>query len=214
MDEGRTVISRRFLLGAMAAIPALPAAALVAPARSLGAGIGERPGDLAQGDPNAPVTLIEYFSLTCPHCQWFHQNIYDRLKPDYVDAGRLRYVARDFPLNAPALHAAILAHCAGRERYFTFVDVLFQTFDDWARSSRYMDELVQLGELGGVSRERFEDCLADKDLEDSIFRSMGMAQDEHDVSSTPTIVVNGEKYDGKMTYEALTRHIDRLLQGS
>ena len=125
------MISRRFLLGSMAAVPL---ASVLMPLPGTAAGIGEKPGDLALGDPDAPVTVIEFFSLTCPACRRFHMNIYNRLKPDYVDAGKVRFVARDFPLNAPALQAAVLAHCAGRDRYFAFVDVLFQTFDDWAGS--------------------------------------------------------------------------------
>ena len=155
--------------------------------------------------------MIEFFSLTCPSCERFHKNVYNRLKPDYVDTGRVRFIARDFPLNAPALQAAVLAHCAGPDRYYTFIDVLFQTFDDWAGSGDYTDKLAQIGELGGVSRDRFADCLADTDLENKIFQSIADGQAEYDVSGTPTLVVNGEKYDGKMTFDALARHIDRLL---
>ena len=205
------MISRRFFIGAVAA---LPAASVLVPLPGIAAGIGEKPGDLALGDPDAPVTVIEYFSLTCPACRWFHQNIFDPLKRDYVDAGTVRFVARDFPLNMPAVQAAILAHCAGRDRYFTFVDVLFQTFDDWASSRDYTEKLAQIGELGGVSRNRFEDCLADTNLENSIFQSMASAQAEYDVDSTPTVIVNGERYEGKMSFEAFARHIDRLASGS
>ena len=205
------MISRRFFIGAVAAIPV---ATVLAPLPGIAAGIGEKPGDLALGDPDAPVTVIEYFSLTCPACRWFHQNIFDPLKRDYVDAGTVRFVARDFPLNMPAVQAAILAHCAGRDRYFTFVDVLFQTFDDWASSRDYTEKLAQIGELGGVSRDRFEDCLADTNLESSIFQLMASAQAEYDVDSTPTVIVNGERYEGKMSFEAFARHIDRLASGS
>ena len=168
---------------------------------------------MAVGAPDAPVTLIEFFSLTCPHCEWFHKNIYNRLKSDYVDTGKVRFVARDFPLNAPALQAAVLAHCAGRDRYFAFVDVLFQTFDDWAGSGQYTEKLAQIGELGGVSRDRFDECLADSDLENAIFQSIASAQAEYEVDSTPTLVVNGEKYEGRMTFEAFAAHIDRLISG-
>ena len=205
------MISRRFFIGAVATVPAVVA---LAPLPSAAAGIGEKPGDLALGDPDAPVTVIEYFSLTCPACRDFHQNIYDPLKRDHVDAGKVRFVARDFPLNAPALEAAVLAHCAGRDRYFAFIDVLFQTFDDWASSRDYTEKLAQIGELGGVSRDRFEVCLADKGLENAIFQSKADGHDEYDVSGTPTLVVNGEKYEGKMSFEALARQIDRLVSGS
>ncbi len=205
------MISRRFLLGSMAAVPL---ASVLMPLPGTAAGIGEKPGDLALGDPDAPVTVIEFFSLTCPACRRFHMNIYNRLKPDYVDAGKVRFVARDFPLNAPALQAAVLAHCAGRDRYFAFVDVLFQTFDDWAASGAYTEKLAQIGELGGVSRDRFDACLADQDLENSIFQSIASAQAEYEVDSTPTVIVNGEKYEGRMTFEAFAAHIDRLISGS
>ena len=206
------MISRRFLVGAMAAVPAAAALAPLVPARA--AGIGERPGDMAVGAPDAPVTVIEFFSLTCPSCERFHKQVYNRLKPEYVDAGKVRFVARDFPLNAPALQAAVLAHCAGRERYFTFIDVLFQTFDDWASSRDFTDKLGQIGELGGVSRDRFADCLGDQGLENSIFQSIADGQAEYGVSGTPTLVVNGEAYDGQMSFDALSEHIDRLLAGS
>jgi protein-disulfide isomerase len=186
----------------------------LAPLPGTAAGIGEKPGDLALGDPDAPVTVIEFFSLTCPACQRFHKNIYTRLKPDYVDTGKVRFVARDFPLNAPALQATVLAHCAGRDRYFAFVDVLFETFDDWATSCDYTDKLAQIGELGGVSRDRFDACLADQDLENAIFQSIQSAQAEYEVSSTPTVIVNGEKYEGSMNFDALAAHIDRLISGS
>ena len=206
------MISRRFLVGAMAAVPAAAALAPLVPARA--AGIGEKPGDMAVGAPDAPVTVIEFLSLTCPSCERFHKQVYNRLKPEYVDAGKVRFVARDFPLNAPALQAAVLAHCAGPERYFTFIDVLFQTFDDWAGSRDFTDKLGQIGELGGVSRDQFADCLADQGLENSIFQSIADGQAEYGVSGTPTLVVNGEKYDGQMSFDALTKHIDRLLAGS
>jgi protein-disulfide isomerase len=205
------MISRRFLLGSMAAVPL---ASVLMPLPGTAAGIGEKPGDLALGDPDAPVTVIEFFSLTCPACRRFHMNIYNRLKPDYVDTGKVRFVARDFPLNAPALQAAVLAHCAGRDRYFAFVDVLFQTFDDWAASGAYTEKLAQIGELGGVSRDRFDACLADQELENSIFQSIASAQAEYEVDSTPTVIVNGEKYEGRMTFEAFAAHIDRLISGS
>ncbi|MDE0391649.1 MAG: DsbA family protein [Rhodospirillales bacterium] len=205
------MISRRFFIGTAAAVPAV---AMLAPLPGAAAGIGERPGDLALGDPDAPVTVIEYLSLTCPHCRWFHQNIFEPLKRDYVDTGKVRFVARDFPLNMPAVQATILAHCAGRDRYFAFVDVLFATFDDWASSRDYTDKLAQIGELGGVSRDRFDACLADTDLENAIFQSMASAQAEYDVSSTPTLIVNGERYEGKMSFEAFAQHIDRLAAGS
>ena len=206
------MISRRFLIGGMAAIPAV---AMLGPVpRASAAGIGERPGDMAIGDPDAPVTVIEYLSLTCPACRHFHQNVFNRLEPDYVDTGKVRFVMRDFPGNAPAVMAAVLARCAGPARYFAFIHVLFETFDEWASSHDYPEVLAQIGELGGVSRDRYADCLADKDLEDTIFGGMEAGMAEYDVSGTPTLIVNGEKYEGSKRYETIAEHLDRLLSGS
>ncbi len=204
------MISRRSMIMALAAV----AAAALPPLRTARAGIGEKPGDRALGEPDASVTLIEYISLTCPHCRWFHQNVYPKIKSGYVDTGKVRYVIRDFPLNGPAVDAAKLARCAGPDRYFAFVDVLFQTFDEWTRSSDYRKKLAQIGELGGVSRDRFEACLADRALDDQVFGSMQEAQLEHDVSGTPTLIINGEKYEDSMRFDALAEHLDRLLSGS
>ncbi len=204
-------MTRRFLVGAIAAGSA---AAMLGWRQRAVAGIGEKPGDRALGDPNARVTVIEYFSLTCPHCRWFHRNIFARLKADYVDTGKVRFVARDFPLNAPALHAAMLAHCAGDGRYFTFIHVLFETFDDWTTAYNYPDALARLGELGGVTRDRFQACLADKALEERILQSIADARAEYGVNGTPTVIVNGQRYEGKMSFEAFAKHLDRLLSAS
>lgn len=205
------MISRRFMIQALAVTAA---GALLPGFPRTHAGIGEEPGDMALGQAGAPVTLIEYVSLTCPHCRWFHENVYPKLKADYVDTGKVRYVVRDFPLDWPAVQAAILARCAGPDRYFAFVDVLFQTFDEWTRAADHLKQLTQIGELGGLSRERFEACRADKDLEDGIFRSIQEAQAEYDVSGTPTLIVDGEKYEGSMRFDALAEYLDRLLPGS
>ena len=205
------MITRRRLV---AAIGAVPASVVLKPARSSAAGIGEKPDDKALGDPNAQVTFIEYFSLTCPHCRWFHENIFNRLKTGYIDSGKVRFVARDFPLDVRALHAAVLAHCAGEERYFAFVHLLFETFDDWTSARDYTDALVRLGKLGGLSRKRFEACLADKSLEKKILRSIADARAEYGVNSTPTVIVNGKKYSGEMRFEALAKHLDSLVARS
>lgn len=203
------MISRRFAIRALA----VAAAGALLPGFPR-AGVGEEPGDMALGEAGAPVTLIEYVSLTCPHCRWFHENVYPELKADYVETGKVRYVVRDFPLDWPAVQAAILARCAGPDRYFAFVDVLFQTFDEWTRSADHLKQLTQIGELGGLSRERFEACLADKDIEDRIFRSIQEAQAAYDVSGTPTLIVDGEKYEGSLRFDALAEYLDRLLPGS
>ena len=178
------------------------------------AGTGEKPGDMAIGAPDAPITVIEYFSLTCPHCRSFHVDTYPQLKTDYVDTGKVRFIARDFPLNRPALHAAMLARCAGEERYFAFIETLFHTFDNWTRSANYVEALSQLAQLGGISDENFRACINDNELEAQILTSMLEAQEEYDVSSTPTFIVNGKKHEGALRMGAFAKVLDRLLPES
>lgn len=171
----------------------------------------EKPGDMALGSPDAPVTVIEYFSLTCPHCRAFHAETYPEFKANYVDTGKVRFVARDFPLNRPALHAAMLAHCAGPDHYFAFVDALFDNFDSWTRSANYLDALSGIAQLGGVSDEKFRSCINDQELETQVLNSILEAQEDYDVGSTPTFIINGKKYEGGMRFSAFAEILDRLL---
>jgi protein-disulfide isomerase len=172
------------------------------------------PSEQAMGDPDAPVTLIEYASLTCPHCAQFHIEVLPDLKERYISAGKVRLIYRDFPLDQQALTAAALAHCAGPDRYFGFLDVLFETQSSWARADDYLGALKKLGKLGGMSDEQIDQCLADQELMDGIMQTRLDGQNEHQVSSTPTLVVNGEVYPGSRSIEALSEVIDPLLDGS
>ena len=169
------------------------------------------PGERTLGDPNAPVTVIEYASLTCPHCAHFHNEVLPDLKERYIETGKVRLVYRDFPLDERALMAAALAHCAGPDRYFGFLDVLFQTQSGWARADDYIGALKKLGKLGGMSDEQMDACLADQELTDGILQSRLDGQNEHQVSSTPTLVINGEVYPGAREIDELSAVIDPLV---
>ncbi|MGI9508462.1 MAG: DsbA family protein [Geminicoccaceae bacterium] len=168
----------------------------------------------AIGDPDAPVTIIEYSSLTCPHCASFHNEILPELKERYVETGKVRMVFRDFPLNEPAVEAAVLAHCAGPDRYVGFLDVLFQTQASWASASDPRTALKQLGKLGGLSDDEMDACFADESMVDGVLQSRLVGQNEHDVQSTPTFVINGETHAGSRAIEDFAEIIDPLLGGS
>ena len=168
-------------------------------------------GDMTLGAKNAPVTVIEYASMTCPHCARFHLGPFQELKSKYIDTGKVRFIARDFPLNRPALDAAVLAHCAGPERYFAFIETLFNTFDNWTRAADYLSALGQIGQLGGISEGQFQACLGNRNLETRILSSIRDGQENYDIKSTPSFVINGNTYDGSMRYSAFAKTLDQYL---
>lgn len=148
------------------------------------------------GDPAAPVEIIEYASLTCPHCAAFHTETLPALKERYIDTGKAKLVMRDFPLDQSALLASALAHCAGPDRYFAFIDALFSSQSRWARAADPEEALLQLAQLGGMPRDKAEACLADEALMDAILQVRLDGQNEYAINSTPSFVVNGEKLTG------------------
>jgi len=172
------------------------------------------PQEQILGDPQAPVTIIEYASLTCPHCAQFHTEVLPELKERYIVPGKVRLIYRDFPLDQRALAAAALAHCAGPDRYFSFLDVLFQTQASWAQADDHVAALKRLGKLGGLSEAQIDACLADEDLTDGILRVRLEGQDQHQVASTPTLVIDGKTYAGSRDIEELGAVIEPLIGGS
>ena len=172
------------------------------------------PREQILGDPQAPVTIIEYASLTCPHCAQFHTEVLPELKERYIAPGKVRVIYRDFPLDQKALSAAALAHCAGPDRYFSFLDVLFQTQASWAQADDHIAALKRLGKLGGLSEEQMDACLADEELADGILRTRLEGQNQHQIGSTPTLVIDGKTYAGSRDIEELETLIDPLIGGS
>jgi protein-disulfide isomerase len=173
---------------------------------------GESPavsaGPQSLGDPSAPVTIIEYASLSCPHCASFHEERLPWLKKTYIDTGRVRLEFRDFPLNAPALWAAMLAHCAGKDHYFAYLDLLFARQDRWVSGDQVQPRLKRIAQQAGMSGADFDACMADQPLQDQIIKSRADAIDEYGVNSTPTFVIDGEVINGVPSEADLTRRIE------
>ncbi len=168
----------------------------------------------AIGNDDAPVTIIEYSSLTCPHCASFHNEVLPDLKKKYIETGKVRMIFRDFPLNEPAVDAAVLAHCSGPDRYVGFLDVLFQTQASWASSPDPREALKQLGKLGGLDESQMDSCFNDESMVDGVLQSRLEGQNEHKVQSTPTFVINGETHAGNRTIDEFADIIDPLVGGS
>lgn len=168
-------------------------------------------GDYYMGNEYAPVLMIEYASLSCPHCAHFHQAVLDDLIVSHINTDKVRYIYRDFPLNAPALDATKLSMCADKDKYFNFLKVLFKSQENWMMADDYKAVLKSIGKLGGVSEDEFDKCLADKEVESRILSVKKDAIDVLGVDSTPTIFINGIEYEGEHTHEAVAKYIDSLL---
>lgn len=160
-------------------------------------------GDQSLGDPDAPVTVIEYASMTCSHCRAFEQTVFDRFIADYVDSGRVRFIFREFPLDPVATAAAALARCApGDNGFFGMVDLLFETQPTWINADDRAAALLTLATQAGFTQESFEACLANQDILDGIAWNYERGT-ELGVNATPTFFVNGEKHTGELTLEQL-----------
>ncbi len=149
--------------------------------------------DRILGDPNAPVEIVEYSSLTCPHCRNFHLNVLPKIKKKYIDSGKVKLIYRDFPFDRLGLIAAVLARCAPPIRYFQFLDVLFQNQERWSQDSDPGAALVRIGKLGGLSEDDFKACMANKELVDGLIQVRLDANKRFDVTATPTFIINGDK---------------------
>jgi len=163
------------------------------------------------GDPDAPVTIIEYSSLTCPHCAAFHTNTLPAIKERFIETGQAKLVYRDFPLDQNALNAAVIAHCAGEDRYFAFLEAMFASQDRWARSSNPTESLVQLAGLGGMPREQAEACLADDAMLDAVLQMRLDGQAEFDIASTPSFIINGQMVSGNRSVDEFATVIEAAL---
>ena len=168
--------------------------------------------DMVIGDAAAPITIIEFASMTCPHCARFHSDTLPALTRDYLDTGKARLVFRDFPLDGLALAAAQLARCAGESRYFAFIEVLFREQQTWATATDPVAALGRIARLGGLSAERFSACLEDDELTRGILEQRSSALSEYDIQSTPSFIINGEKHVGALSADNLDAVLQPLLR--
>ncbi len=166
--------------------------------------------DMALGNADAPVTIVEYASMTCPHCAHFHEATLPELKTKYIDTGKARLILREFPFDPRAEAGFMLARCSG-DKYFPMVDVLFKQQRTWATAENARDALLQISRLAGFTQESFEACLTDQKLLDDIRAVRTRGMDEFKVDSTPTFFINGKQYKGAMSIEEMSAVIDSML---
>lgn len=158
-------------------------------------------GDLVLGDESAPVAIIEYASMTCPHCANFHGTTFKEIKSRFVDTGKAKMIFREFPFDQVGLQAAMLVRCGGPDKAFALLDVLFSQQANWSRAPDYLDQLAKIAGLAGIGRAKFNACLQNQDLANHIIQSRKVAQDKYNVDSTPSFVIDEKKYSGALGIE-------------
>ena len=208
------MINRRSILLAGAAVAGLGLAPALAEAPAKPVVLAElltppALGDMALGaDAGAKVTIVEYASATCPHCAAFHKDVWPKLKADYIDNKKIRFIFREFPLNDPALAAFMIARAAPKESYFPLIDVFFDTLQTWAQDPA--TGLLNIAKQAGFTQEKFDATLRDEKLAKGIMeiRDGGV---KFGVQGTPTFYVNDKQLDGEVTYDTLKAEIDKLL---
>lgn len=168
-------------------------------------------GERFIGDVNAPVTMIEYASFTCPHCASFHKDVLPQIKKEYVDTGKVKVIFRDFPFERVGATAAMLSRCVDASRYYGFSDLLMKQQENWSHAANPMEGLFKLAKLAGLSQEKIEACLANEKMLDQIVAVRKEAMDTHGFNSTPSFLINGEKLVGASDFGAFKSVIDSKL---
>jgi len=162
------------------------------------------------GEANAPVTIVEYASMTCSHCATFHTETLPAIKEKYVDTGKARIIFREFPFDPRAEAGFMLARCAD-DKYFAMVDVLFKQQRNWAGVDNAREALLQIARLAGFSQEKFEACLTDQKLLDDVRAVRTRGANDFGIDATPTFFINGNKYAGALRVAEMSAIIDSLL---
>ncbi len=189
-----------------------PVAVQAAPPSNAGALETPNPmGEIVLGEADAPVTIVEYSSLTCPHCGAFHRDTLPKLKAQYIDQGLVKIYFRPFPFDPYATAGAMLAQCVAPKAQVGFLDILFKRQMQWIQSEQPMDALLAIARQAGLSEADFVVCLKDEGKLDAIRQMQAAAADELGVRSTPTFFINGEKLEGNRGLDAFDKIIKPLL---
>jgi protein-disulfide isomerase len=167
--------------------------------------------DVVMGSPTAPVTIIEYASMTCPHCAHFAVETFPKLKEKYIDTGKAKYIMREYPLDGLAAAAFMLARCAGPDKYYPMIETLFAQQQKWAVKEP-LPPLLAIAKQAGFTQQSFEACINDKELLGKIQQVRNRGQQKFKVDATPTFYINGERFSGALSIEDLDKAITPLLK--
>jgi protein-disulfide isomerase len=216
------IITRRAFTAALS-LTGLAALAGFSPLRLIGQAMAQSATDVAKpvslpdmalGPASAAVTITEFASMTCPHCAAFNKDVFPKIKAEYVDPGKVRYVFREFPLDIKAAAGSMLARCIAKDdagKYFAVIDMLFKQQDDWVMKNT-AETLTRIGKQAGLSQEAVEACLKDQALLDKIAADQKYAGEVLKVDSTPTFFINGDRIKGEASFEVFDKRIKSLLK--
>jgi protein-disulfide isomerase len=216
------IITRRAFTAALsltglAALAGLSPLRLIADAMAQSASDVAKPvslPDMALGPANASVTITEYASMTCPHCAAFSAEVFPKIKSEYIDTGKIRYIFREFPLDIKAAAGSMLSRCIAKDdagKYFAVTDLLFKQQADWVMKNT-TETLIRIGKQAGLTQQAVEDCLKDQALLDKIAADQKYASEVLKVDSTPTFFINGEKIKGETSFEEFDKRIKALMK--
>jgi protein-disulfide isomerase len=213
----RRAVNAVLAMGGLAAFVGLSPLRLIGEAMAQSATDVAKPvslPDMALGPKDAVVTITEYASMTCPHCSRFAEDVFPKIKADYIDTNKIRYVFREFPLDIKAAAGAMLARCIAKDdagKYFAVIDTLFKSQETWTGSNT-TESLKLIGKQTGLTGDQVESCLKDQALLDKIAADQKYANEVLKVNSTPTFFINGDMVKGEIAFEDFKKKIDPLLK--
>lgn len=166
------------------------------------------------GDPDAPVTIIEYASLTCPHCASFHRDTLPKLKADWIDTGRAKLIYRDYPTSpaGPSFAASMISRCAPADNYFSFLDAFYKSQKTWVSSPNPFAAIAQIARLFGMSREDAEACLQNEDLLAGLRQVVIDGQTKYGIESTPSFVIGDQVIRGNVDYDEFQAALEKAAK--
>ena len=169
--------------------------------------------DFVIGDKDAPITIIEYASMSCSHCASFHNSTLNDLKTEYIDTGKVRFVFRDFPFNYPALLGGMMMRCIPNEVRYDYMNALYLLQKSWVvrENATTMQELYKIMQSGGMTKDEFDACYSNEQLENEILEGVIAAQKEFNIRSTPSFLVNGNLIEGNKSIKEFRQIIDKIL---
>jgi protein-disulfide isomerase len=169
-------------------------------------------GDQMIGEPDAPIQIIEYASLTCPHCANFHTETFSQLKEEYIDTGKANFILREVHFDRLGLWATMVARCGGENKYYAFVDLFLKSQQRWLSEDDPVAAIREIGRMGGLSQNRIETCLQDEEFAKSLLDTYQTHAVRDDIQSTPSFIINGEKYSGEKSINEMRNILDPLLE--